>query len=130
MDRDEVNNNLMYSSAIHVTSIQDDEIDINELDFALKAVNYDLISDAELEYVNQVIILLDTTDWWLVELIDLRTIQPIQAQLSFVLSNCCFIRESGCSRVMSYSVTVIPLAILLCTGTWSRNLSIKWTLRH
>ena len=34
--------------------MQDDEIDITELDFALKAVNYDLISDAEVDYVNQV----------------------------------------------------------------------------
>ena len=58
VDRDEVSKNLIYSLlVIHVTGIQDDEIDINELDFALKAVNYDLISDAELEYVNQVTIL-------------------------------------------------------------------------
>lgn len=33
---------------------EDDEIDIAELDFALKAVNYDLISDAEMNYVNSV----------------------------------------------------------------------------
>ena len=33
---------------------EDDEIDIGELDFALKAVNYDLISDAEMEYVHSV----------------------------------------------------------------------------
>ena len=39
-------------------SSQDDEIDINELDFALKAVNYDLISGAEIDYVNQVRIIL------------------------------------------------------------------------
>ena len=54
---------------------------------------------------------LDTTDCMvLVEfIIDLRTIQPIQTQLSFVLSHCCFIRESGCSRVMSrYLTTAVP----------------------
>ena len=34
---------------------EDDEIDILELDFALKAVNYDLISDSELTYVNSVL---------------------------------------------------------------------------
>lgn len=33
---------------------EDDEIDIGELDFALKAVNYDLISDAEMNYVHSV----------------------------------------------------------------------------
>lgn len=33
---------------------EDDEIDIPELDFALKAVNYDLISDAEMSYVHSV----------------------------------------------------------------------------
>ena len=33
---------------------EDDEIDISELDFALKAVNYDLISDAEMSYVHSV----------------------------------------------------------------------------
>ena len=33
---------------------EDDEIDIMELDFALKAVNYDLISDAEMNYVHSV----------------------------------------------------------------------------
>ena len=33
---------------------EDDEIDIAELDFALKAVNYDLISDAEMTYVHSV----------------------------------------------------------------------------
>ena len=33
---------------------EDDEIDIAELDFALKAVNYDLISDAEMNYVHSV----------------------------------------------------------------------------
>lgn len=37
---------------------EDDEIDIAELDFALKAVNYDLISDAEMTYVHSVIIIL------------------------------------------------------------------------
>jgi hypothetical protein len=35
---------------------EDDEIDIAELDFALKAVNYDLISDAEMSYVHSVTI--------------------------------------------------------------------------
>lgn len=33
---------------------EDDEIDIGELDFALKAVNYDLISDSEMSYVHSV----------------------------------------------------------------------------
>ena len=33
---------------------EDDEINIAELDFALKAVNYDLISDAEMNYVHSV----------------------------------------------------------------------------
>ena len=33
---------------------EDDEIDIGELDFALKAVNYNLISDAEMNYVHSV----------------------------------------------------------------------------
>lgn len=33
---------------------EDDEIDIGELDFALKAVNYDLISDSEMNYVHSV----------------------------------------------------------------------------
>ncbi len=33
---------------------KDDEINVMELDFALKAVNYNLISDAELTYVNKV----------------------------------------------------------------------------
>lgn len=33
---------------------QDDEITIPELDFALKAVNYNLISDAENTYVHSV----------------------------------------------------------------------------
>lgn len=33
---------------------EDDEIDIAELDFALKAVNYNLISDAEMAYVHSV----------------------------------------------------------------------------
>lgn len=33
---------------------EDDEIDVGELDFALKAVNYDLISDAEMNYVHSV----------------------------------------------------------------------------
>lgn len=37
---------------------EDDEIDIAELDFALKAVNYDLISDAEMTYVHSVITIL------------------------------------------------------------------------
>ena len=32
----------------------DDEININELDFALKAVNYDLIADAEMNYIHSV----------------------------------------------------------------------------
>ena len=34
---------------------EDDEIDILELDFALKAVNFDLISDSELTYVHSVL---------------------------------------------------------------------------
>lgn len=34
---------------------EDDEIDISELDFALKTVNYDLITDAEMNYVHSVI---------------------------------------------------------------------------
>ena len=34
---------------------EDDEIDIAELDFALKAVNYNLITDAEMNYVHSVI---------------------------------------------------------------------------
>lgn len=33
---------------------EDDEIGISELDFALKAVNYELISDAEMRYVHSV----------------------------------------------------------------------------
>ena len=37
---------------------EDDEIDIAELDFALKAINYDLISDAEMTYVHSVITIL------------------------------------------------------------------------
>ena len=49
----------MQFNYVHIVSLslhymQDDEIDITELDFALKAVNYDLISDAEVDYVNQV----------------------------------------------------------------------------
>lgn len=56
VDRDEVSKNFNILTASYTRNIQDDEIDINELDFALKAVNYDLISDAELEYVNQVTI--------------------------------------------------------------------------
>lgn len=34
---------------------EDDEIDITELDFALKSVNNDLISDHELSYVHSVL---------------------------------------------------------------------------
>ena len=34
---------------------EDDEIDITELDFALKTVNYNLITDAEMDYVHSVI---------------------------------------------------------------------------
>lgn len=33
---------------------KDGEIGVDELDFALKSVNYNLISDAELVYVNKV----------------------------------------------------------------------------
>ena len=33
---------------------EDDEINISELDYALKAVNYNLISDAEMSYVHSV----------------------------------------------------------------------------
>lgn len=33
---------------------EDDEINISELDFALKAVNYNLITDAEMNYVHSV----------------------------------------------------------------------------
>jgi len=33
---------------------EDDEIGVTELDFALKAVNYDLITDAEMNYVHSV----------------------------------------------------------------------------
>ncbi len=33
---------------------EDDEISVSELDFALKAVNYDLITDAEMNYVRSV----------------------------------------------------------------------------
>ena len=33
---------------------EDDEIDIAELDFALKTVNYNLITDAEMNYVHSV----------------------------------------------------------------------------
>lgn len=34
---------------------EDDEIDITELDFALKTVNYNLITDTEMNYVHSVI---------------------------------------------------------------------------
>ena len=38
---------------------EDDEIDISELDFALKTVNYNLITDAEMNYVHSVIIFIE-----------------------------------------------------------------------
>ncbi len=41
----------MYSN---VDRDEDDEIDIGELDFALKAVNYNLISDTEMNFVHSV----------------------------------------------------------------------------
>ena len=48
---------------------EDDEIDTPELDFALKAVNYDLISDAEMSYVHSV-------SWSLVSFPGLKSLFP------------------------------------------------------
>ena len=50
-------NQRMGGAIMLTTPTQDDEITIPELDFALKAVNYNLISDAEMTYVHNVSIL-------------------------------------------------------------------------
>ena len=47
-----INVSLCITSSKYL--FKDDEINVMELDFALKAVNYNLISDAELTYVNKV----------------------------------------------------------------------------
>ena len=56
VDRDEVGILCAsnWSGCYCLIILQDDEINIIELDFALKSVNYDLISDPELTYVHSV----------------------------------------------------------------------------
>lgn len=80
---------------------EDDEIDIAELDFALKAVNYDLISDAEMTYVHLVTMLLFL---WFQSLICNQPIDSgagwkVQTELQTLLTYSSSFRKSGRIRV-------------------------------
>ena len=79
---------------------EDDEIDIAELDFALKAVNYNLISDAEMAYVHSVIIsILMVLALFSDQPIDSGAGWKIQAKFQILLTYSSSLRKSSSIRV-------------------------------
>ena len=91
---------------------EDDEINTTELDFALKAVNYNLISDAEMNYVYSVGVPPPPTHTHTLHstITELHFFsmatnagvgagRTIQAELQTVLSGSSTVRESGGLRV-------------------------------
>ncbi len=108
---------------------EDDEISISELDYALKAVNYNLISDAEMNYVHSVSRYIHTHTQMHTHKCThthtqltlssrplssgLGTNRTVQAQLPLVLADCSPLGKScgtGVSKTSDIIVATVSLA--------------------